>query len=197
MIAVLHSIAATHSRDYHQSGRQVEREGGDGSDDESMDDPGSSSSSASVARSSSSSSSSCSDSHSDRSTGCTLDRHSRIHAHRPLAARQHGGRARRRSRHDPQTNERRLKQRRARHVEIGAAPTHEHNTKTVRRRSHQRQLHSKRTQPHPRPETRCRVTPRRARKETPVEPSSIKRITDEQATSRQGQPHPTELTPGQ
>jgi hypothetical protein len=70
LIAVLDSIAATHSRDYHQSGRQAEREGGDDSDDESTDEPGSSSSSssASVSRSSSSSSSSsfssasCSDS---------------------------------------------------------------------------------------------------------------------------------------
>ena len=60
VIAVLDSIAATHSRDYYQSGRQAEREGGDDSDDESVDEPGSSSSSAS-----SSSCSSCSDSHSD------------------------------------------------------------------------------------------------------------------------------------
>ena len=33
LIAVLDSIAATHSRDYFQSGRQAERQGGDGSDD--------------------------------------------------------------------------------------------------------------------------------------------------------------------
>ena len=60
LIAALDSIAARHSRDYYQSGRQAEREERDGSDDESMDEPGSSSSSASVSRSScSSSSSSC------------------------------------------------------------------------------------------------------------------------------------------
>jgi hypothetical protein len=47
-IALLDSIAATHSRDYYESGRQAEREGGQGSDDESMDEPGPSSSSASV-----------------------------------------------------------------------------------------------------------------------------------------------------
>jgi hypothetical protein len=51
LIAVLDSIAATHSRDYHLSGRQAEREGGDDSDDERMDEPGSSSSSSSVSRS--------------------------------------------------------------------------------------------------------------------------------------------------
>jgi hypothetical protein len=94
LIAVFDSIAATYSRDYYQSGRQAEREGGDGSDDESMDDPGYSSSSSSVSRSSTSSPSSCSDSHSDsgvdrsergkaQSTGCTLDRHRHIHVHRP------------------------------------------------------------------------------------------------------------------
>ena len=33
LIAVLDSIAATHSRDYYQSGRQTERERGDDSDD--------------------------------------------------------------------------------------------------------------------------------------------------------------------
>ena len=48
MIAVLDRIAASHSRDYYQSGRQAAREGGDDNDDESMDDPGSCSSSASV-----------------------------------------------------------------------------------------------------------------------------------------------------
>ena len=60
LIAVLDSIAATHSRDYYESGCQAEREQGDDSDDESMDEPGSPSSSASVSRSSSSSSSSSS-----------------------------------------------------------------------------------------------------------------------------------------
>jgi hypothetical protein len=71
LIALLDSIDATHTRDYYQSGRQAEREGADGSEDESMDEPGSSSSSsASVSRSSSSSSSSpssssCSDRHTD------------------------------------------------------------------------------------------------------------------------------------
>jgi hypothetical protein len=60
LIAVLDSIAATHSRDYYESGRQAAREGGDDSEDESMDEPGYSSSSASVSPSSSySSSSSC------------------------------------------------------------------------------------------------------------------------------------------
>ena len=34
LIAVLGRIAATHSRDYYQSGRQADRQGGDGSDDE-------------------------------------------------------------------------------------------------------------------------------------------------------------------
>ena len=93
VIAVIDSIAATHSRDYYESRRQAAREGGDDRDDESMDEPSSSSSSVFVYRSSSSSSSSsCSDSHSDsvvdsserrkaQSTGCTLDRHSRIHVH--------------------------------------------------------------------------------------------------------------------
>ena len=57
LIAVLDSIAATHSRDYYESGRQAAREGGDDSDDESMDEAGSSSVSSSC--------SSCSDSHSD------------------------------------------------------------------------------------------------------------------------------------
>jgi hypothetical protein len=67
LIAVLDSIAATHSRDYCQSGRQAEREEGDDIDDESMDEPGSSSSSSFDSRSSSSSSSSsCSDSRSDK-----------------------------------------------------------------------------------------------------------------------------------
>jgi hypothetical protein len=47
------------------------------------------------------------------------------------------------------------------------------------------------------PQTSSRVTARWARKETTVEPSTSKRITDDQATSRQGQPHPTELAPGQ
>jgi hypothetical protein len=72
LIVVLDSIAVTYSRDYYQSGRQTERDGGDDSDDKNMDEAGSSSfsSSASVSRSSSSSfssssSSSCSDSHSD------------------------------------------------------------------------------------------------------------------------------------
>jgi hypothetical protein len=66
LIAVLDSIAATHSRDYYESGRQAAREGGDDSDDESMDEPGSSTHSLSSSPSSSSSSSSaCSDSHSD------------------------------------------------------------------------------------------------------------------------------------
>jgi hypothetical protein len=76
LIAVLDSIAATHSRDYYKSGRHPEREGGDGNDDESMDEPGCSSSSspASVSRSSPSSSSSsssspCSDSHSVSGVG--------------------------------------------------------------------------------------------------------------------------------
>jgi hypothetical protein len=95
LISVLDSIAAIHSREYYHSGRQVERAGGDGSDDKSMDEPGSSSSSSSVSlspssSSSSPSSSSSSDSHSGsgvdscerrkaQPTGCTLDRHSRIH----------------------------------------------------------------------------------------------------------------------
>jgi hypothetical protein len=47
LIAVLDSIAATNSRDYYQSGRQAEREGGDDSDDERVDDTCPSSSSAS------------------------------------------------------------------------------------------------------------------------------------------------------
>jgi hypothetical protein len=78
LIAVLDSIAATHSRDYYQSGTQADRQGGDGSDDESVNNPGSSfsSASASVSRSSSSSfssssSSSCSDSHSDSGVDCS------------------------------------------------------------------------------------------------------------------------------
>jgi hypothetical protein len=69
LIAALDSIAATHNHDYLQSGRQDERDGGNGSDGEGMDEPSSSSSSAPVSRSSSysssSSSSSCSDSHSN------------------------------------------------------------------------------------------------------------------------------------
>jgi hypothetical protein len=48
LIAVLDSIAATQSRDYFQSRRQAEREGGQGSDGESMDEAGPSPSSASV-----------------------------------------------------------------------------------------------------------------------------------------------------
>ena len=58
LIAVLDSIAVTHSRDYYESGRQAAREGGDDSDDESMDEPGSSTHSFSSSSPSSSSSSS-------------------------------------------------------------------------------------------------------------------------------------------
>jgi hypothetical protein len=102
LIVVLDRIAVTYSRDHYQSGRQAQGEGGDDIDDESIDEPDSSSSSASVSLSSSSSStspssSSCSVSHSGsgvdscerrkaQPTGCTLDRHSRIHVHRTPAA---------------------------------------------------------------------------------------------------------------
>ena len=60
-------------------------------------------------------------------------RHNRIHVHRKPAARQHGGRARRRI-HDRRPDERLLRQRRARHVETGVSPSHEHNTRTMRTR---------------------------------------------------------------
>ena len=73
VIAVLDSIAATHSRDYYQSGKQAEREGGDDSDDESVDEPGSSSSYASVSRSSYSSSYSSDFSFSDCQTDLGVD----------------------------------------------------------------------------------------------------------------------------